>query len=59
MFTANGILIGAQMVSPCLLAFPAFERITWLFTRHLNTNGGYAYTNDIKVRLSALIHNKY
>jgi hypothetical protein len=47
------------MVSPCLLAFPAFERITWLFTRHLNTNGGYAYTNDIKVRLSALTHNKY
>jgi len=40
--------------SPCLLAIPAFERIAGLYNRHLNSNRGYAYANDSKVKLRAL-----
>jgi len=40
--------------SPRLLAIPAFDFIAGLYNRHLNSDRGFAYTNDLEVRLKAL-----
>ena len=29
-----------KSTSPCLLAIPAFDRIAWIYNRHLNSNSG-------------------
>ena len=39
---------------PRLLAIPAFDFLAGLYNRHLNSDRGYAYTNDLEVRLKAL-----
>jgi len=43
-----------KSTSPRLLAIPAFDLIAGLCNRHLNSDRGNAYTNDLEVRLKAL-----
>ena len=43
-----------KSTSPRLLAIPAFDLIVGLHKRHLNSDRGFAYTNDLEVRLKAL-----
>ena len=43
-----------KSTSPRLLAIPAIDLIAGLYNRHLNSDRGYAYTNDLEVRLKAL-----
>jgi hypothetical protein len=40
--------------SPCLFAFPAFDRVAGLYNRTLNLTGEYAYGKDFEVKLRAL-----
>jgi len=43
-----------KSTSPRLLAIPAFYLIAGLYNRHLNSDRGFAYTNDLEARLKAL-----
>ena len=43
-----------KSTSPRLLAIPAFDLIAGLHNRHLASDKGFAYTNDLEVRLKAL-----
>ena len=54
MLTGGGDLREAQVEVPLSVSHSSFDHIARLSNRHLKYNRGYAYANDLKVRLRAL-----